>query len=99
MLSQDAKQTVPPDPQLRLRLMLEQEMQLPGAQARLAHPQLPHELGDLPILMATAIRRPIALVIGLATDAHELASPAHAQPLDLPLREDLPGRFFTMETP
>ncbi|MNP34412.1 hypothetical protein D3C76_1276960 [compost metagenome] len=74
-------------------------MQFPGTQTRLAHPQVPHELSNLSILMATAIRRPVALVIGLATDAHELASPAYAQPLDLPLGEDLPGRFFTMETP
>ena len=85
--------------QPRCRLTLEQEMQFACAQTWLAHPHLPHELGDLAILMATAIRHPVALVIGLTAYAHELASPANAQSLDLPLREDLPGRFFTMETP
>ena len=45
------------------------------------------------------IESPIALVIRLAGNAHEQASPGDAQALDLPLREDLPGRFFTMETP
>ena len=74
-------------------------MQFACAQTWLAHPHLPHELGDLAILMAAAIRHPVALVIGLTAYAHELASPANAQSLDLPLREDLPGRFFTMETP
>jgi hypothetical protein len=40
---------------------------------------------------------PITLVIGLATDTHKLASPANTQGLGL--RNDLPGRFFTMDTP
>ena len=42
---------------------------------------------------------PIALVVSLTTYPQKQASPDDGQPLDLPLREDLPGRFFTMETP
>ncbi|MNG06070.1 hypothetical protein D3C84_892920 [compost metagenome] len=99
VFGQDAEQAIPPDPQPGFRMVLQQEMQFPCAQPWLAHSHVPHELRNLPILLAAAIRRTVALVIGLATHAHELASPANAQPLDLPLREDLPGRFFTMETP
>lgn len=42
---------------------------------------------------------PIALVVSLTAYPQKQASPDDGQPLDLPLREDLPGRFFTMETP
>jgi hypothetical protein len=94
MLGQDLEQAIPPDPQPGLRLVLQQEMQLSRIQARLTHPHPPHELGYLPILLVTAIRCPIALVVRLTTQPHELASPANAQSLDLLVREDLPGRFF-----
>ncbi|KRW15505.1 hypothetical protein AO736_11630 [Aeromonas veronii] len=39
----------------------------------------------------------IALVVSLPAYPQKQASPDNGQPLDLPLREDLPGRFFTME--
>ena len=67
--------------------MLQQIVQFASSQARLAHRHVPHKLCD------PLIRRPIALVIRLATDAYELASPAKDQ------RLDLPGRYFTIETP
>ncbi|KPY14204.1 Unknown protein sequence [Pseudomonas syringae pv. philadelphi] len=35
----------------------------------------------------------------MTRNTHEQASPGNAQVLDLPLREDLPGGFFTTETP
>lgn len=74
-------------------------MQLARSQTGLPQPYLTHDLGNQRILLGTPVRRAVALVIGLATQAHELASPANAQRWDLPLREDLPGRFFTTNTP
>jgi len=41
----------------------------------------------------------IALVVSLTAYSQKQASPDEGQPLDLPLREDLPDRCFTMETP
>lgn len=63
---------------------------------------LPHSLDVLSHLLALStvlIVSAIALVIGLTTDAQKLASPEDAQSFDLALREDLPGRFFTIDTP
>jgi hypothetical protein len=39
------------------------------------------------------------LIVRLATQAPVLASPAHTEPLDELLREDLPKGFFTTLTP
>ncbi|MDQ0032672.1 hypothetical protein J2W30_000413 [Variovorax boronicumulans] len=41
----------------------------------------------------------LALVVRLTADAHVVAGPRHAQPLDEALREDLPEGFFTTRTP
>jgi len=45
------------------------------------------------------ISNTVALVVSLTADGEKLASPDDSQPLDLFLRDDLPGRFFTIETP
>ena len=74
-------------------------MQLSRAHPRLAHAQLLDLLNDnLGVLHALGMSA-APLVIRLATHAHVLASPAHAQPLDEGLVEDLPEGFFTMRTP
>jgi hypothetical protein len=46
-----------------------------------------------------SVTNPVSLVIRLSGNAQKLASPANTQALDLPLGEDLPDRFFTIETP
>ena len=50
-------------------------------------------------LCVAQVGNSIALVVSLTAYSQKQASPDDGQPLDLPLREDLPGRFFTMETP
>ena len=72
-------------------------VQLAGANAGLAHTNFLHKLDELLILIEAGPIDPIAFVKGLATDPHKLASPADTQGLGL--RNDLPGRFFTMDTP
>lgn len=42
---------------------------------------------------------PVSFVVRLPGYAQKLASPLNTQALDLPLGEDLPDRFFTIETP
>lgn len=94
ILRQYPEQAIPPRMERRPGLILLQKMQLARSQAGLPHPYLTNGLGNLRILLRTPVRRAVALVIGLATQAHELASPANAKRWDLPLREDLPVRFF-----
>ncbi len=74
-------------------------MQLARADPRLAQPYEPDMLCDLFTLSMTLVGNTVALVVSLAADGKKLASPNDSQPLDLLLREDLPGRFFTIETP
>ncbi len=74
-------------------------MQLACAYTRLALPHSLDVVSDLLTLSPALIVSAVALVIGLTTDAQKLASPDDAQSFDLALREDLPGRFFTIETP
>ncbi len=74
-------------------------MQLAGTDPRLSQPHLTHEAHHLLPLCMALVGDPIALVVSLTAYPQKQASPDDGQPLDLPLREDLPGRFFTMETP
>ncbi len=74
-------------------------MQLAGTDPRLSQPYLTHEAHHLLPLCMALVGNPIALVVSLTAYSQKQASPDNGQPLDLPLREDLPGRFFTMETP
>ena len=74
-------------------------MQLAGTDPRLSQPYLTHEAHYLQSLCVAHVCNPIALVVSLTAYPQKQASPDDGQPLDLPLREDLPGRFFTMETP
>ena len=74
-------------------------MQLARSQSGLASTLFQNEVHDLLVLTDSRIKSAITLVIRLARNTHKQASPGNAQVLDLPLREDLPGRFFTMETP
>ena len=74
-------------------------VQLARSQPRLAHPSITHQLHHS---LGTALALGVALltlVIRLAAVPHVAASPRHAQPLDEPLREDLPKGFFTTRTP
>lgn len=74
-------------------------MQLAGPHPWLSQPNFAHEAHYLQPLCMTQVCNPIALVVSLTAYSQKQASPDDGQPLDLPLREDLPGRFFTMETP
>ncbi len=74
-------------------------MQLAGADPRLSQSNLTHKTHHLQSQCMALVGDPIALVVSLPAYPQKQASPDDGQPLDLPLREDLPGRFFTMETP
>lgn len=74
-------------------------MQLASAHSRQARPDLANVPCNSFRLIRPAVNRSVALVIGLTTDSHELASPTDSQLFDLYLREDLPGRFFVIDTP
>jgi len=99
MFTQHRKQPVPAQLQSVFRLPMEQVMQLAGAQARLAPANLLHEIHDALSLYRARRLRLMVLVIRLAAVSEELASPADRQSGDGLLREDLPERFFTTETP
>lgn len=72
---------------------------LARSQARLANAMIAyqhqHRLGSA-LALGVAL---LILVVRLAALPHITASPRHAQPLDEPLREDLPEGFFTTRTP
>ncbi len=82
---------------LFLTLRVHQRVQFAGANAGLAHSDCLHKLDEFLILLDASPTDAITFVKGLATDPHKLASPADTQGLGL--RNDLPGRFFTTETP
>jgi hypothetical protein len=94
VLGQYPKQPVPPDLEPASILTLQQIMQLAGVAV------VPDARSTPPAALVPAqVGNPIALVVSLTVYPQEQASPDDGQPLDLPLREDLPGRLFTMETP
>ncbi len=99
VLGQYLKQPVTPDLEPAIILTLQQIMQLAGAHPRLSQSNLTHKARHLQALCMALVGDPIALVVSLPAYPQKQASPDNGQPLDLPLREDLPGRFFTMETP
>src|SRR5690606_4617774 len=99
MLCQDLEQPISPHFQAVVRLAAQKIMQLTCAYARLTQPQTLDVTRHLLALQTTLIRGTVAFVVSLAADGQKLASPDDAQPVDLSLREDLPGRFFTIETP
>lgn len=84
---------------LALQRLAQQVVQFARAQSGLAHPLLPdqphHRFGAFMV----SGRPVLALVVRLAADAHVMASPGHAQPLNEAVREDLPEGFFTTRTP
>ena len=99
MFSQDPEQSVTSHLQVMIRLVGQQIMQLACADARLAQPHALDIARHLITLRATLISGAVALVVSLSADRQKLASPDDSQSSDLFLREDLPGRFFTIETP
>jgi hypothetical protein len=74
-------------------------MEFSGTEPRLPQALFPHKNHDVLGLAGPGITCSIALVISLAGNPHELASPTDTQVFDFPLGEDLPDRFFTTETP
>lgn len=56
-------------------------------------------LNHLLCLPFLAVYHSITFVIRLSANAQKSTSPDNAQPFDLALREDLPDRFFTIDTP
>ncbi len=99
MFCQDLEQPVAAHFQVAVRLAVQQVMQLARANTRLTKPHALDVAGHLLALQAMLIGRTVTLVVSLAADRQKLASPDDAQSLDLLFREDLPGRFFTIETP
>jgi hypothetical protein len=70
----------------------------------ICHPDLLNGLGANPLHNHLGSALPLdvpalALIEGLAAQTHMAASPGHTQPLNEPLRENLPKGFFTMRTP
>lgn len=98
VLGQYPKQPVPPDLEPGLVLALQQIMQLAGAHPWLSQPNFAHVAHHLQPLCMAQVCHLIALVVSLTAYPQKPASPDDGQPVDLVLREDLPGRFFTMET-
>ena len=74
-------------------------MQLTRADPRLAQPYALDVTRHLLVLNMALISNTVALVVSLAANGQKLASPDDSQPLGVFLRDDLPGRFFTIETP
>ncbi len=99
VLGQYPKQPVMPYLEPAILLTLQQIMQLASAHPRLSQSNLTHKAHHLQPLCMALVGDPIALVVSLPAYPQKQASPDNGQPFDLPLREDLPGRFFTMETP
>lgn len=99
IFGQYREQSIPAYFQRVIRLAAQQVMQLACANSWLTQPHMLDVPGDLLILLLTLIRYTVALVVGLTSDPKKLASPDDGQCFDLTLREDLPGCFFTMETP
>lgn len=81
--------------QLLAHHMVQLARSQPGlANAPIAN-QRHHRLGSA-LTLGVAL---LVLVVRLAAVPHIPASPHYAQPLDEPLREDLPEGFFTTRTP
>lgn len=99
MLGQYLKQPIPPDLQSLIRLAVQQVMQFARTYTRLTQPHMLDVPSHLFALRTTLVGGAVALVVGLAADTQKLASPDDAQSFDFTLREDLPGRFFTIDTP
>src|SRR5690606_9014986 len=93
--SEYLEQAITPHVQLPVRLTVQEMVQLAGTQPRRPLADVANMRLDPIRLLFPAVRRTVTLVIRLATDTHEPASPGDAQPCDVSLREDLPGRFFT----
>ena len=80
-------------------LFRSQMVQFACPQAGLPEPPLTHPLHNH---LGTALAldmSALALIERLAAQTHVAASPAHTQPFNEPLREDLPKGFFTTRTP
>ncbi|WP_437439050.1 hypothetical protein [Comamonas testosteroni] len=90
--AQHAEQCIAPDLDSRLiKRQLEQVQQFAHANAWLMTPLFAdHRF----VLFAACMQAGQALVVRLTADPHVAASPRHAQPLDEPLREDLPKAFL-----
>ena len=71
-------------------------MQLTRTDPRLAQS---YALDVIRNLLVALISNTVALVVSLAANGQKLASPDDSQPFGMFLRGDLPGRFFTIETP
>lgn len=97
--TKDSKHTISTHAQRRRSFDAHQVVQLARSQLGLATPLFQDEVHHLLVLADSRVKSAITLVIRLARNTHEQASPGNAQVLDLPLREDLPGGFFTTETP
>jgi hypothetical protein len=80
-------------------LLVQEIVQLAGTYPGLASPHITNKFQHLLILDPTRSLGLASLVIRLSADAQIQASPTDAQAGYLLLREDLPDRFFTRDTP
>lgn len=74
-------------------------VQLARAYSRLARAAIVHKRQCRGIGSASPLMTVPSLIERLPTDAKVAASPCNAYAFEAPLREDLPGGFFTIFTP
>jgi len=98
-LPQDREQAISPHLQRCFSFDMQQMVQLARSQPGLATALFQDKIQNVLIVFGACLVCPNTFVISLARNPYEQASPGNTQAFDLPLREDLPDRFFTMETP
>ncbi len=96
--SKKRKQVITPDLQ-RLRCSMEQMMQFARTNSGLAQADVIHSGQNLVLMCCAPFFTLRGLIPRLTTYPKETTGPADVQTGYAGLREDLPGRFFTSETP
>ncbi len=79
-----------------IRLSMEKMLELASADPRLAATDGPDKVHHPLFPILPGLLCSLRLIPGLATDAQEATGPADGQSGNAVLREDLPGRFFTV---
>lgn len=99
MLTQQTKQAITPYFRCFSHLIVQQIVQFSRTYARLAAPDTCNKSKNVTIMCLSFFTPFIVLVPRLPAVAKELAHSGNRYSGGLTLREDLPGRFFTMLTP
>ncbi|VUS49568.1 hypothetical protein SB6411_01263 [Klebsiella spallanzanii] len=96
---QQVKQLVPPDIQRFIGLSIQQIVQFTRTDSRLTTPDAGNKFQNLSMMFLPFSAPCVVLVPCLSAVPQELACTRNGYFRDRTLREDLPGRFFTMLTP